>query len=290
LLKLKDAIKEVTDIFDAWKAGDPNQMGVIVNKVVVEHPDLAPYNSALLDQRNVGMVNKIEQWSKTGKGPLFVAVGSAHLIGNTGLVEALKKRGFEVQQVVAEVPPKPPEISDLTVFGEDHFKARFPLYPERRTHATNSKVTQYEHADGENGIYSIVSMDIPVDQSKLVIPGPLLLDKVLSSVTAAMNATSIVRHTTAVDGAVCRSLVFTVGPPPAAAKPGQPVKKTASSSGMPDEIFFTHKPQPWFTGKTVRAKAMLAGNKIYVCLVCGSKTWADSADVIKFMNSFQIIR
>jgi len=70
-----------------------------VAHVSIENPELLPFTRALLDNRNVGMAAKIEPFLKAKGSPLFVAVGSAHMVGDTGLVNLLKKKGFEVEQV-----------------------------------------------------------------------------------------------------------------------------------------------------------------------------------------------
>ncbi|WP_244178024.1 TraB/GumN family protein [Gluconobacter albidus] len=57
------------------------------------------FMSRLLDDRNVGMAQKIEQLH-AGGASLFVAVGSLHMAGPKGLPALLRKDGFEVQQIV----------------------------------------------------------------------------------------------------------------------------------------------------------------------------------------------
>jgi uncharacterized protein len=62
---------------------------------------LIPFTMALLNNRNIGMAAKIEPFLKSKGSPLFVAVGSAHMVGETGLPNLLKKQGFEVEQLTA---------------------------------------------------------------------------------------------------------------------------------------------------------------------------------------------
>lgn len=109
LLELKDTDAMMAGIFDAWKSGDPQKMERTAVHVSADNPELLPFTKALLDNRNVGMAAKIEPFLKTKGSPLFIAVGSAHMVGETGLVSLLKKKGFEVEQVNAEpqdVQPK----------------------------------------------------------------------------------------------------------------------------------------------------------------------------------------
>jgi uncharacterized protein YbaP (TraB family) len=52
----------------------------------------------LLDERNRSMADKIAALARPG-APAFVAVGALHLVGQEGLVELLRRRGFEVRQI-----------------------------------------------------------------------------------------------------------------------------------------------------------------------------------------------
>ncbi len=101
LLEMKDTDAFLASIFDAWKQGDVDKMELTAAHMSVDNPELAPFTKALLDNRNVGMAAKIEPFLKTKGSPLFVAVGSAHMVGETGLVNLLKKKGFELEQVVS---------------------------------------------------------------------------------------------------------------------------------------------------------------------------------------------
>ncbi len=57
------------------------------------------FMTRLLDDRNVGMAQKIEKIHESGTS-LFAAVGSLHMAGPKGLPALLRKDGFEVQQIV----------------------------------------------------------------------------------------------------------------------------------------------------------------------------------------------
>ncbi|HOZ29811.1 MAG TPA: TraB/GumN family protein [Bacteroidales bacterium] len=58
----------------------------------------AEFNKAFLIDRNVGMVNSFVKISK--KHSLFCAVGAAHLPGETGIIELLRKKGYTVEPVI----------------------------------------------------------------------------------------------------------------------------------------------------------------------------------------------
>jgi uncharacterized protein len=55
------------------------------------------FDQKMLHDRNTGMTKGLLQWMLTG--PVFCAVGAAHLAGPTGMVEQLRKAGFVVESV-----------------------------------------------------------------------------------------------------------------------------------------------------------------------------------------------
>jgi uncharacterized protein YbaP (TraB family) len=57
----------------------------------------AEFNKAFLIDRNVGMAKNFVKIAK--KQSVFCAVGAAHLPGNTGIIELLRKKGYTVEPV-----------------------------------------------------------------------------------------------------------------------------------------------------------------------------------------------
>ena len=89
---------QVNDLLRAWAAGDTRSFESIVSKSVGEDPKLLPVFKKLLDDRNRNMVSKIEGYLRTGE-TYFVVVGAGHLVGDKGIIKALKDRGYIVQQL-----------------------------------------------------------------------------------------------------------------------------------------------------------------------------------------------
>ncbi len=58
-------------------------------------------NKRLLDDRNVAMIEKIDQYLK-GKEQVFVVVGAGHMVGPKGIVQLLRDRKFKVEQMAAQ--------------------------------------------------------------------------------------------------------------------------------------------------------------------------------------------
>jgi uncharacterized protein YbaP (TraB family) len=101
LLTLKDlqnAAREVDQVVQAWKSGDTKGMEAVMTKSFKEDPQLVPIHERLIYDRNRKMVSKIEEYLK-GKGTYFVVVGAGHLVGEKGIIETLRKKGYPVEQL-----------------------------------------------------------------------------------------------------------------------------------------------------------------------------------------------
>jgi uncharacterized protein YbaP (TraB family) len=97
LLDLETAGEQTDRIIRAWAGGDAATMEEILLENVHGHPGLMPVFDALFFQRNGKMAAKIEEYLKEG-GEFFVVVGAGHLVGEKGIVELLRKKGFSVEQ------------------------------------------------------------------------------------------------------------------------------------------------------------------------------------------------
>lgn len=98
LLELKQVKTEAADLMNAWKAGDEKGMEHLMTKDLKEHPEFNVFQDKLINERNVSMTDKLEAYLK-GSDTYMVAVGSAHLVGELGICELLRKKGFKVEQI-----------------------------------------------------------------------------------------------------------------------------------------------------------------------------------------------
>jgi uncharacterized protein len=85
-------------VIAAWRSGDSDKMQDLMSQNVRDYPQIKPLMKKLLDDRNDAMAKKLEQFLATNK-TYFVAVGSAHMIGEAGLVNQLRARQFKVEQL-----------------------------------------------------------------------------------------------------------------------------------------------------------------------------------------------
>jgi uncharacterized protein YbaP (TraB family) len=94
--------ERIDQMIAAWKVGDATVLENMLLEDYREKPEMRPLYQRILIDRNVGMAKKIAGMLEGG-GKWFVIVGAAHLAGEQGLVEMLRRdsHDFEVQQVGA---------------------------------------------------------------------------------------------------------------------------------------------------------------------------------------------
>lgn len=107
LFEVKELKTVAEEMMAKWRAGDDKGMDLILTRDVRKHPELMPVQEKMLYDRNIEMTAKIEEMLKTGD-TYFIAVGSGHMVGDRGIVELLKKKGYKVEQVkVGQALPAP---------------------------------------------------------------------------------------------------------------------------------------------------------------------------------------
>lgn len=95
LTELETVIPLVDRIVTAWKAGDATAIESILTESFEEHPAL--YRRMVTD-RNRRWLPQVEALFD-GPADAMVVVGSLHLVGDEGLVELLRAKGYEVSQL-----------------------------------------------------------------------------------------------------------------------------------------------------------------------------------------------
>jgi uncharacterized protein YbaP (TraB family) len=83
------------DVIEAWKVGDAAKIEPLLLEITKKYP--AMYKKFLADRNRVWLP-KIEELLAREKN-VFVVVGMAHLVGNDGVVQLLKKKGVRVEQL-----------------------------------------------------------------------------------------------------------------------------------------------------------------------------------------------
>lgn len=92
--------KYLQNLFDTWLDGDTAKMEAIVFEALYEEPGLSLYFEIAYEQRNKQMVSKIEGFL-AGDEVYFVVVGAGHMVGENGLINLLKNKGYVIEQLDA---------------------------------------------------------------------------------------------------------------------------------------------------------------------------------------------
>lgn len=90
---IKNNDKDARLMQDTWKQQDLDKL----YKLVMQAPDLKGYQDLILFHRNAAWIPQLRQLMS--KGPVFVAVGAAHLAGDKGLIALLRQEGYQVEAV-----------------------------------------------------------------------------------------------------------------------------------------------------------------------------------------------
>lgn len=94
----KDTIEMINTFRDTVKSGDLEGFEKKFIESTTTDEKLKEYYKNILDERNVGMANKIEGYIKKG-GTYFIAVGGGHYVGVNNIRELLEKKGYKIERV-----------------------------------------------------------------------------------------------------------------------------------------------------------------------------------------------
>ena len=90
--------QEVNQVTQAWISGDTKSMESLLTKSVSEDKRLSTIFEKMIFERNRRMASKIEDFLRT-KETYFVIVGAGHLVGNQGVIELLRGKGYLIEQL-----------------------------------------------------------------------------------------------------------------------------------------------------------------------------------------------
>ena len=99
LYSLDESELMMADMVRYWKTGDKEKMNkMLFEDALNEYPAFSAIYDSLFYERNHQMVSKIDEMLKQ-QGSYFVVVGSGHLIGEKGIVNALKEKGYKIKRL-----------------------------------------------------------------------------------------------------------------------------------------------------------------------------------------------
>ena len=101
--KYDEEVQSLKDLYEAWKKGDiekiikeSNEELEIKSNYTKEEIDMIKdYNKKILDERNIGMTNKLIEYFNNNF-ETFYMVGAAHLVGDKGIAKLLQDKGYNV--------------------------------------------------------------------------------------------------------------------------------------------------------------------------------------------------
>lgn len=93
-----EALREAEAMIAAWKSGDAAALGKIFQEAAHKDAGSQKLMKLLLDDRNVGMTQKIKQLLADGS-KAFVVVGAGHLVGTNSIIDVLQKQGVQVRRI-----------------------------------------------------------------------------------------------------------------------------------------------------------------------------------------------
>ncbi len=96
--KRGEFFNELDALATSWKAGDSEDIAKLFLTFGNKDDASRKIMKMLLDDRNEGMVAKINNMMKNDK-KLFVVVGAGHLAGEKSVIDLLQKQGLEVKQI-----------------------------------------------------------------------------------------------------------------------------------------------------------------------------------------------
>jgi hypothetical protein len=91
----------LADLLTAWLSGNDSQFLELFEQQAGDSKLAAAFNRQLLDDRNVGMADKIRTYLEA-EGTYFVLAGAAHFIGPKGIVALLAQQGISGRRILSD--------------------------------------------------------------------------------------------------------------------------------------------------------------------------------------------
>jgi uncharacterized protein len=216
------------------------------------------FNKAILLERNKLMTSRIKAWIK--EETYFIGVGAAHLPGNKGVIEQLRKEGFKVRPVFStHILPaketKPEERAGWVEYTslDKSFQIDLPGMPTIKYDTLDpaNKVITAMYMDQDSGlVYMLSTFDVP--QGTLKSDGNKYFDNLISKLTRDRNNKLVYR----------KKIDFPQG------------------EAMEAEV-------KMMMGKLMKVRLYLKEDKAVQLMVAGDKASLASASANKFINSLK---
>ena len=87
---------DLNTIVSSWKTGNVKRLEELLLDGFKEYPEV---EQVLLTRRNKTWVRQIEPLINQSEDDYLIVVGSAHLLGNQGLIKLMQNKGYQLQQL-----------------------------------------------------------------------------------------------------------------------------------------------------------------------------------------------
>lgn len=95
---IDSTVRDAQLLLKAYAEGDDETINELINPKDEKYPEITYINSKIIDERNANMLKKIEEFISKG-GNYFIIAGTAHFIGDKGIVKTLQNKGYKVNRV-----------------------------------------------------------------------------------------------------------------------------------------------------------------------------------------------
>ncbi len=96
--ELAKGIRLLEELVKKLQEGNIKEFEAVFKMMTEEEKESSPLYEKLLDERNIGMTDKIVSYLEN-EGVYFVAVGGGHYVGPNSIIEMLQSRGYSVEEV-----------------------------------------------------------------------------------------------------------------------------------------------------------------------------------------------
>ncbi len=93
--ELETVIPIVDELVEHWRRGRVDEVGALLKEGFLDFPELF---KTLVTDRNTRWLSHFEELL-SGAQPAFVVVGTLHLVGDDGIIEMLRNKGYTVEQL-----------------------------------------------------------------------------------------------------------------------------------------------------------------------------------------------
>lgn len=259
---------EQSQLEDAWRAGSENAVRNVSLSPSKKDTGLVGVFEDIVTEQNNGVSSRIEELSKSNS-PLFVAMDSRRMVGESGLVALLKKGGYTSEQMAGSSPNQ----ALASTISKNELEADFGAarmqrftYPEGRFSILlpGKPTMNFSNVDGQRRVdYTYKDPQGAMFVGYIITPGvvpraalPTVLFKIATSLSQKYGAKETKQYAINVAGHPGRQIDF------------------ISAGGQ--------------VGKDIRLRLIVAGSFVYIIGAEGTSPWVKSPGVKQFFDSLAI--